>query len=173
MAAERIDIKDLLKAADKRDYDWYDKLSKEEKKIFNPLVPMKFLSAVEGSYSDHYLEMTNDFLNVGFWDLTDHPELVWKIFCIVGSGRSERHTWIKMASSKASVSKIDKILLKQYPHLDNMELEILKKKFTVDTLKDFLKDLAMTDKEIKPIVEDFKKKYDNSRADINRSDGIV
>ena len=62
-----------------------------------------------------------------------------------------------MTKKKSGTNKLDNVLLGLYPHLNDEELEIIKIKHTVDSLKQLLKDTGMPDADIKPVLDDFKK----------------
>ena len=48
MATAKLDIKRELNAVDRKVYDFYDKLSDEERKAFSPYVLMRYVSNVQG-----------------------------------------------------------------------------------------------------------------------------
>ncbi len=166
-----LDIKDEMLYADYKVFDWLEQQPEELAKTFSPLVAMKWQSVIQNpnSYdppgyvsvtSDAAAEnilMVNSFVNVGFWEISKHPELLWRLMCAAGSGQPYKHGWIAMAGRKKSVSKLDQVFLQIHPQLSDEELKIFKSKFTVDTLKDLLKGMALSDVEIKPLVEEFKK----------------
>jgi hypothetical protein len=153
-----LDIFDEMRAMDLKKFDWLDEQPDDLRKSFAPLVAMRWFSAV-GDYSglaDYHVLMTNELVNIGFWDLSKFPDLQYRLMAAAGSGAVQRHNWIP-GSKKKNSNKLDKFLLGIYPHLNDDELLILKGKFTVDSLKQMLKDTGMPDADIKPVVDDFKK----------------
>jgi hypothetical protein len=52
---------------------------------------------------------------------------------------------------------VDNLLLDLHPGLNDQELAIVRSKFTKDSLKQLLKDMALSDADIKPILDEFKK----------------
>lgn len=154
----KLDIFREMAEADRRNLNFYASLTEEEQKSFAPVVAMRWMSAVSDSsgLAEYYIVMTNDLVNIGFWDLYKHPELQWKLMAAAGCGQTQRHQWIP-GSKKRNTNKLDKLILAQYPSLSDQELAIYKSKLTRDSLKQWLRDMGMPDDEIKPILEDFKK----------------
>ena len=62
----QIPLKEMLSALDNNDFDFYTRLSDEEKKVFSPWLAMRYASAAQGNLSSHYLLMVNDIVNVNF-----------------------------------------------------------------------------------------------------------
>ena len=152
---------EVLPAADRRRLDFYDGLTEEQKKGLVPLIVMRFMSAINSNAGrktvEDQLRNVNEQVNVGFWDLGKHPELLWKLIAISGSGRNQKHEWIKSSNKKSSTNKIDNLILSLYPNLNSLELNIAKSKLTKESLKQLCKDFGMPDDEIKPYLDEFKK----------------
>lgn len=156
-----LDIKDEMYHAGKKNFEWLSNQPEELRKTFSPLIAMKWFS-VDYSEPDHYIFMVNEFLNIAdFWEISGkHPDLCWRIMCAIGKGRNDgdrTHGWIPLANRKKSVSKVDAIFLKLHPQLNEEEIAILKGKYDVESFKQLLRDMAMDDKEIKALVDEFKK----------------
>ena len=67
-----LDLKSMLRAVDKRDKDWYNRLSDDDKKLFAPFIAMRYVSSVKSDtfFQEHYLEMCNEFVNKHHWTLS-------------------------------------------------------------------------------------------------------
>ena len=67
-----LDLKSMLRAVDKRDKEWYSRLSDDDKKLFAPFIAMRYVSSVKGDvfFQEHYLEMCNEFVNTSHWTLS-------------------------------------------------------------------------------------------------------
>ena len=48
MAAKFLDIKQMMKAIDLRDRQWYNNLPPEEKKLYSPYMTLKWSASVNG-----------------------------------------------------------------------------------------------------------------------------
>lgn len=152
-----LDIKDEMYWADRKKFTWLEEQTPELAKTFSPLIAMKWLSVADGPLADYYILMTNEVVNLGFWELSKHPELQWKLMCAAGSGATQRHGWIPLGSKRKVVSKVDAALLELYPQLNNEELTLLRSKYTTESFKQLLLDMGKPDGEIKPLVDEFKK----------------
>lgn len=160
----KLDIWAVLKAADQGDLNFYSNLSDDQKKEFIPYVLMRWMSAVNNTaLSEHYITTTNSFINIGFWELVNHPELQWKLFAACGAGITQRHAWIPN-SKKTSTSKLNRLLCEFNPSLNDTELHLIKQKLTKESLKQLCLDYAMDNSEIKLILEDFKKFTESNNA---------
>ena len=153
-----LDIFDEMRAADKQDLTWLDRQPEELAKTFAAVVAMRWFSTVGDNtgFAPYHLLMTNEMVNVGFWELSKHPELQWRLMAACGLGSVQRHQWIA-GSKRKNTNKLDAFLLGLYPHINDDEIAILKSRFTRDTLKQLLKDTGMPDAEMKPLLDDLKK----------------
>ena len=160
-AAPVLDIKEEMYAADMQKFSFYQDITDEQRKAFAPLIAMKWLSVVgdRTGLAEYYICMTNELVNIGFWEITKHPELQWKLMAATGAGTQVPggHGWIAMAKSKKNSSKLDKFFLSRRPGLNSMELKIVKSQYTLDSFKQLLRDMAMLDSESKPLIDEFKK----------------
>ena len=127
-----LDIKRELAAVDLRNYDFYDKLTDQEKKEFSPYVLMRYVGNVEGDrdLQEWFLERTNELVNKDHWVLSkNHKALLWKLFAGCGVGMKTYHPYLK-AGSKEKAVKIEKLLAELYPAMKMNEIKILAKKMT-------------------------------------------
>lgn len=153
-----LDIFEVLGALDKRDMDWLDGQTPEMAKTFSPLVVMRWFSAVadRSGVADYHIMMTNEIVNIGFWELSKFPDLQWKLLATCGSGSTLRHQWIP-GTKKKNTNKLDNFILSMHPSFNETELALYKSKLTKESLSTLLKEMGYADDQIKPIVEDFKK----------------
>lgn len=166
-----LDINDEMLYSDYKVFDWLDSQTPEMAKTFVPLVAMKWLSVLQSPNSydgphyvrpsqddtEYYIQMVNELLNKDFWDLSKYPDLQWRIMCAIGMGKPFKHGWVPLANKRKTVNKVDAIFLKLHPQLNDEEVALLRSKFSVESFKQLLKDMAMDDKEAKPLVDEFKK----------------
>jgi hypothetical protein len=154
LANHKLDIFETLNAIDKHDLDFYDKLEPEIKKGFAAPVVLRWASAVtDGSASEHYLISVNDRANKNFWELTDHPELQYKLLASCGLGRQSRHQWIPMVGKGKSVDTINEFLSEFWPDANDFELKILINQFTDDTFREFVLFSGCTPERIQEILD--------------------
>jgi len=78
MMAAKLDIKRELNAVDQKNYDFYDNLTDEEKKVFSPYILMRYTSNAQGADTDiqeWFVETTNEFVNKNHFDIAKHKNL--------------------------------------------------------------------------------------------------
>lgn len=152
-ATNNIPLKDMMSAIDRRDFDFYSRLSKAEKKAFSPWMTMRYASSARGMDAYHYLLMVNDIVNVEFNTLKNHPELQWKLLATCGIGHNTFHPWVPPGKGKTRTTKIGKFLHTMYPTLNRKEVELLEKMNSKDDLKELARSYGMDDKEIKELLK--------------------
>ena len=76
----KLNIKEEMRAIDAKDRRWYDSLTEEEKSKLGIWLLMRYTSnAGEKMFQEHYLEWTNEVVNVHFNKLRKHPQLQWQL----------------------------------------------------------------------------------------------
>ena len=127
-----LDIKRELNAIDMRDYDFYSKLTPEEKKEFSPFILMRYSSNVQGDteLQEWFLERTNELVNKHHWVLSkNHKELLWKLFAGCGAGVKTYHPYLK-AGTKEKAVKIEKLLAELNPAMKLSDIKTWAKMMT-------------------------------------------
>lgn len=71
----------------------------------------------------YYVEIVNDIVNKHFWMMLEHPELLYKLFALTGSGENVNHIWIKAPKKKAK-TKIIQMIKQLYPTANEKEIEM-------------------------------------------------
>jgi hypothetical protein len=125
--AAKLDIKRELSAVDLKNYNFYDKLTDEEKKVFSPYILMRYTASVQGDrdIQEWFLEMTNEMVNKNHWELSkNHKALLWKLFAATGAGVSCYHPYLA-SSKKEKANKIEKLLVELYPVTKMSEIKML------------------------------------------------
>lgn len=146
-----IPIRDMMSAIDRCDFEFYSRLSKQQKKDFSPWMAMRYTSSARGIDAYHYLLMVNDIVNVDFNTLKNHPELQWKLLATCGIGRNAYHPWIPPGKGKKKTTKVGKFLHDAYPTLNRKEVDLLEELNTKEELKELAKDHGLADKDIKDL----------------------
>ena len=123
------DLFGALKALDKKDYDYYDSLTTEQKKKFAPYMMLMWMSTVTSTkLQKEYVLRTNKLANLHFFSegVQKNPKLQWLMLCAASPGKGEQyHKWIPHIREKLSKLqdnvKNDEILeyyKKLYPSID-------------------------------------------------------
>lgn len=144
-------IKNEMKGFDRKDRDYYDKLTDEQRKKFSTYLMLRWGSAVTGS-SDlqaYYLISTNENVNKNFFELGKHPKLQWLTCTTVSPDMGyQNHYWLS-TKKRGGNNKVYKFLEKMYPDMKSDELDTLTLINDIKDIKLFAKEMGMTDKEIK------------------------
>jgi hypothetical protein len=126
-AAPKLDIKKVLAAVDRKDYDFYDNLTPEEQKAFSPYMLMRYTSNVQGDRDtqEWFIEMTNEMVNKNHFDLSkDHKALLWKLYAATGAGISCYHPYLA-EGKKDKAHKIEKLLCELHPAMKMSDIKLL------------------------------------------------
>lgn len=153
----KVDIFKLLGAIDKKDKNFYKNLSEDEKKSVAPTVVMRWLSGVtdKSGLSEYYTVMTNEIVNIGFWDLYKHPHLQYLLMTLVGCGNKQGHQWIA-GPKKIKSRKVDELFRMKYPNINDVELDLLWRINTNDSVRQLAEDFGYDEKDVKGFVDEFK-----------------
>jgi hypothetical protein len=147
----QIPLAEVMKAIDKKDRGWYNKLTDEKKKAFSAWMMMRYASSVQGNQAPDYLWMVNELVNHKFSDVSKHPELQWLLFTAAGSGKVQNHPYIKPPNSKRKKNKRSQFVFDQMPHLKQDEIDLMLTLNSDDDLKDYARASGLSDKDIKDI----------------------
>jgi len=156
--SDKLPLNDVLNAMDRRDFDWYANLSDEHKKKWSSWLFLRYASSVNGKSRDDALLNTNEFVNKHYVDLYKHDELMWKLFCLTGSGKKEFHQWIKAPNSKKKTDKVSEFVSEVYPHLKNDEVELFMEINDENEIRQLALDLGKSEKELEEIFGKKKRK---------------
>lgn len=149
----KLNIKEEMRAIDSKDRRWYNSLTEEEKSKLGIWLLMRYTSnAGEKMFQEHYLEWTNEVVNVHFNKLRKHPQLQWQLLQLVGLGKPTYHPWI--APGKAGKkNKLQKWVQENYSHLNDDEVDIF---ISVRSKEDFIElfeEYGLDKKQIKDILK--------------------
>lgn len=132
MATAKLDIKRELNAVDQKNYNFYDNLTDEERKVFSPYILMRYTASTQGdrAIQEWFVEMTNEMVNKHHWDLSkNHKALLWKLFAATGAGVNCYHPYLA-AGKKEKANKIEKLLCDIYPATKMAEIKMMAKMMT-------------------------------------------
>lgn len=133
---DKLSIQNEMAVFDKKDREFYDNLTAEEKKKFSNFLMIRYGSCVTGSsdLQHFYLVSTNERLNKHFFAINKHPKLQWLCATTVSPDMGVmRHNWIAPKKKEAGASSIKKQLTELFPHMKDDEIELMSK---INTKKD-------------------------------------
>lgn len=138
----KLDIGNEMRQFDRKNRNFYDELSDDERKKFSPFLMIRWGSSVEGSrdLQEFYLIATNERLNKNFFALSKHPKLQWLLATTVSPDLgTPRHNWISPKKKVAGESAKRKQLVAMFPLYKEDEIDVMMKIVTDKEIKEFLK----------------------------------
>lgn len=147
MAGKFLDIKQMMRAVDTRNKNWYKDLSDDDKKLYSPYMTLKWTASVEHkdtAVQEFYVEEANQNINKHLWTLSkNHKGLLWKLSAMCGSTFVLFHKWIYPKKKSTSKSKM-KELQELYPNAKQADLDVLDATMSTKDLKELQKDHGIT-----------------------------
>jgi len=141
-----LQIKDIMAAVDRKDYNYYTNLTDEQRKSMNLWMTQRYASSVQGKFAGHYLVMVNEFMNTNWSDVSKHPELQWKLMCLAGVGKTQFHPFVKVPKAKRKRDKIEELVRELFPLLKHDEVRLFLKMNTPDDIKQIALESGVDDK---------------------------
>jgi hypothetical protein len=140
--AAKLDIFKMLGAMDRKDYDFYDNLSDEERKGFSAFLALKWGASVEGSreIQHYYLAATNHYCNKNWYEINKHPKLQWLELCAAAPGIGpQKHKWLQIKKKEDKSSEHKKRLTELFPNVKISDIEVLATLVTKKEVDEYIK----------------------------------
>ena len=142
-----LDIRNEMAQFDRKNREFYDSLTEEQKKKFSPYLMIRWGSSVQGSrdLQEFYLISTNQRLNRHFFSINtaQHKKLQWLMATTVSPDMgTQRHQWIAPRKKEPGAGTMRKQLAELFPHLKDDEVELLAQMTTKAELDQYLRDLG-------------------------------
>lgn len=140
----KLNLNKVLTALSRRDYNFYDTLTDEEKEGFSPFILTRYCSSIVSGDENRILwnlVSTNEKSNAHLWDLANHPKLQWLL--LVSSNLPESQNefeWIKSLTNKSMTTERGKALAKIFPMSKIDDLKLMLEKYTDKDLKNYVRD---------------------------------
>jgi hypothetical protein len=137
---DKLSIANEMTQFDRKNREFYDELSDEERKKFSNYLMIRWGSAVQGSreLQEFYVIATNERLNKRFFDINRHPRLQWLCATTVSPVLgTQRHVWIAPKKREAGATGIRKQLAEIYPHFKDDELDVMTRITTAKEIADY------------------------------------
>ena len=147
----QIPLKEIMAAIDKKDRNFYNNLSDEQKKAFSAWMMMRYCSSVQGRDAANYIYMTNELVNYQFSEVSKHPELQWLLLSACGVGKIQFHPYLKPPNSRKKKNKIFEFIYSIYPHMKAEDINNMIDINTKEELTEFAVAHGYDDKKIKDI----------------------
>jgi hypothetical protein len=136
-----IDLFEVLAALDRKDYDYYDKLSYEQQKKIVPYMLTRWISAIKGDagLQRYYVMSAEQHVNKHLFNehVYKHPKLQWQMLCATSPGLGKQfHQYIPEIRMKVSklqdsptTKEIKDYYTKIYPKADSSDIDDVAKAF--------------------------------------------
>lgn len=162
------------------DYDWRIKFAVQSSGDANQLISAmndfsiagsEVVSLVDSDVVRYQLIMLNDMVNDGFWDMKEHPELVYQLLCSVHDmlgGKELPRSWLNFSKSfKRSNNELFELIKSMQPdsiatQMNEDEYKIILLQYDKKAFETQLDNFGFQDKEKKSMIKLFKeecKKY--------------
>ena len=125
---DKLSIANEMTQFDRKNREFYNELTDEERRKFSNYLMIRWGSAVQGSkeLQEFYVIATNQRLNRHFFAVNRHPRLQWLCATTVSPGLgTQRHVWIAPKKREPGATGIRKQLAELYPHLKDDEVELM------------------------------------------------
>jgi len=145
----KLSINNEMAQFDRKNREFYDELTVEERKKFSNFLMIRWGSSIQGSaeLQNYYLQSSNHYVNKRFFDINRHPKLQWLCATAVSPGLgTQRHQWIAPKKKEAGASGIKKQIAELFPHLKDDEVELMAKINTKKDIDAYLKKLGQETK---------------------------
>lgn len=133
---------------DRKNRQFYDELTDEERKKFSNYLMIRWGSSVQGSrdLQEFYVIATNERLNKHFFAVNRHPRLQWLMATSVSPGMgTHRHQWIAPKKKDAGSNEVKKQLMELYPNMKQADIEVLAQLTDRKELKQHLREHGQSD----------------------------
>lgn len=155
MSKERkLDIFQLLAAADLRQRDWLSKQPEDSRSAFAPIVVTRWAATVaDGQEAACALWLVNERVNLHLFDLTRHPDLVYRLLASCGLGKKLRHEWLDGKRAATRPAKLNELIQEYHPEANDREIDMLIEQYDRTSFAEFVADTGKQPEEIKELLK--------------------
>jgi hypothetical protein len=140
---DKLSIKNEMQQFDRKNREFYDDLTDEERKKFSNYLMIRWGSAVRGSreLQEFYVIATNERLNRHFFSVNRHPKLQWLMATSVSPGLgTQDHVWIAPKKKETGSNQVKKMLLELYPGMKISDIDTLAMLVDQKELREYLRE---------------------------------
>lgn len=155
-------------------FDWRIKFAVQDTASANSLIDSlkefgitghEIISLIDSTTIKYHILMLNDMVNVNFWEMKNHPELVYRLMCSVSDligPRKRAHNWLPHCKGLKNVDRslfeIIKKTQSEYAatQLNEAEYKILLLSYDKATFETLLKDMGNSESDTKQLLKQFK-----------------
>jgi hypothetical protein len=137
---DKLSIQNEMTQFDRKNREFYNELTDEERKKFSNYLMIRWGSTVQGSrdLQEFYVIATNQRLNRHFFSVNRHPRLQWLLSTTVSPGLgTQRHVWIAPRKKESGATAMRRQLAEIYPHLRDDELDVMMRITTAKEITEY------------------------------------
>ena len=153
--SDKLNIRNEMQQFDRKNRNFYDELTVEERKKFSNYLMLRWGSSVKANadFCKYYILSMNQNANKHFFTLNKHPKLQWLLLtCVSPNMGVLDHEWIAF-KGKTAKNKRAQLIADLFPSLKLDEAELLSNSMSDNDLTDHLKSLGWEDKKIKEAIK--------------------
>jgi len=164
--ARKLDIGRVLRAADQRDFTFYQRLRDDEKKEFVYSLVLRFCSSIAApqKVSEDYLLRLNERVNQHGDTLWRHPDLVFAMLASCGDGKLRKHEYSKAGSATSRDRTLADFLCLHWPGTNDQEHEIILAQMDKAAFTQLLRESGLDAETEKKIAAAYAKSQSNRKA---------
>lgn len=152
-----LDIFAVLRAIDRKDYGYLDRLSPEERKGFVPRTALRWMGSTE-RMEEYHIAATNEIANINFDALYSYPDLQYRMLAAAGSGSPQRRpSFLPIPKQGKSPAKLQTFVGQFYPLASTLEIDLLISQFTKESFIVFVNHSGCSATEAKDAIDAFNK----------------
>jgi len=146
---DKLSIQNEMAQFDRKNRDFYDELTDEERKKFSNYLMVRWGSSVQGDseLQEYYVQSCNHYLNKHFFAINRHPKLQWLCATAVSPGMGvQRHQWIAPKKKETGSNEVKKQLLELFPNMKLSDIDALAAITDKKDIKEYLRERGHGDK---------------------------
>jgi hypothetical protein len=165
LSQRKLDLFELLRAADRCDGAWLSQQPDDAQKEFTPLVAQRFAVTVpDGPEAAYMLWVVNERVNGHLYVLNKHPDLVYRLLASCGIGQPKKHQWLAGPARTGAGNAAIALLLTCYPEANNMEIDYLLKQYDNSGFLQFVDECGIQPTDAKDIMKAYAKVCRNTNS---------
>jgi len=140
---DKLSIQNEMSCFDRKDRQFYDSLTDEERKKFSNYLMLRWGSSVRSDpdMQEYYVRSTNHYLNRNFFAVSRHPKLQWLMATAASPGLgAQKHDWIAPKKKDKATGGVRKFLLQTYPNLKSSDIDVLASLVTAKEIREYERD---------------------------------
>lgn len=147
---DKLSIQNEMAQFDRKNRQFYDELTDEERKKFSNYLMIRWGSSVQGDreIQEYYVQSCNHYLNKHFFAINRHPKLQWLSATAVSPGMgSQRHQWIAPKKKETGSNEVKKQLLELFPNMKTADIDVLATVTDKKDIKEYLRERGRDSKD--------------------------